>query len=880
MRKTILLICVLFLLIMPLTANAAEAQKTLSIATPEEFLTFAEQCRLDSYSTDLVVTLEADIDLDDITFTPIPVFSGVFDGNGHSVTGLSITADGSSQGLFRYLTKNAVVQDLTVSGNIQPGGSSSQIGSIAGVNEGVIRNCSFSGTVAGSYDIGGIAGMNTVTGVIENCSMNGQLYGKHFVGGIAGDNCGVIRSSSNHASINTTAQQNHIDISDITMDSLTNTEASNTVTNIGGIAGISSGVIRDCDNHGDVGYSHIGYNLGGIAGTQSGYIVDCKNHGAIQGRKEVGGIVGQMEPSSVITYSQDTFQILDGQLAELSGLLNRASGNAQTNADQIGGQIDILQEHAQTAQDAVASLIPDSDSPQPPDPDAALAALNTLSTALNAMPGTVRSITEATKTTAGSLSRDLRAIMSHVQDMETTIQGAEENLGGGFTDISDEDTAETLNGKIETCINHGTVLADLNAGGISGAIAMENDLDILSDWDSLGEESLNFQSQIRAVILNCENTAVITVKKYNAGGIVGWQALGLIKGCTNTGRLDCTAANYVGGIAGLSTGYIRNTYANCMISANSYAGGIAGSGTIITDSIALVKVSDSKEKTGAIAGFAAETDAEAPITGNHYLCIDKDPGGIDGISYATVASALPFEELLAQEELPESFKTVSIRFISNDGEAAVLSIPLGGTLSPADIPPVPEQTGYTGQWEGLESAELDRILFDMTFHAGYTSHHRVIECSQFRENGLPICLLEGMFTSEEAVTLTEAEFTPTLTQRQTLEECWMLSTSDSDRIVHYLPTETVKPNNAKILTYGADGTWKEVSLSQNGKYIVFPLAAGDQYFACVQSEQDHMPLILGTAGGAAILVLAVVITCSVKARKKRTAQMVHSELKE
>lgn len=872
MRKIILFLCVLFLLLAPMTVNAEETKEALPIASAEEFLAFAEQCRLDSFSANLVVTLETDIDLDGVAFTPIPIFRGVFNGNGHSITGLSITADGSSQGLFRYLTKDAIVQDLTVSGIIQPGGSSCRVGSIAGINEGTIQNCAFSGTVVGSNSIGGIAGMNTVTGVIENCSIKGQIYGKHFVGGITGENHGVIRDCSNEACINTTPQQNDIQISDITMDSLTNTEASNTVTDIGGIAGISSGVIRDCDNHGDVGYPHIGYNLGGIAGTQSGYIVDCENHGAIQGRKEVGGIVGQMEPSSVITYSQDTFQILDGQLAELSNLLNRASGNAQTNADQISGQINILQEHTQTAQDAVASLIPDPDAPQAPDPDAALAALNTLSGALNAMPGTVRSITEAAKTTAGSLSRDLRAIMNKAQDMESTLQNTAENIGGGFTDISDEDTAETLNGKVEVCINYGSVLADLNAGGIAGAIAMENDLDILSDWDTLGEESLNFQSQIRAVILNCENTAMITAKKYNAGGIAGWQALGLIKGCTNTGMLDCTTADYVGGIAGLSTGYIRNAYVNCLISANSYAGGIAGSASIITDSIALVKITDSTENTGAIAGFATETDAETPITGNQYLCIDKDPGGIDGISYEGLASAFALEELLTKEEIPESFKTVSISFIAADGEKTVLPVSLGDSLSPADIPPVPEQDGYIGQWSGLETADLEHILFDMTFHAEYTSHNRVIECPQLRENGLPIFLLEGSFANEEAITLTASDCLPTLTQKQTLTECWMLSESGSDMIVHYLPPETVKPGNAAILIYGSDNDWKEISFCQSGKYLVFTLTAGDRYFAYVQSEHSYRPWIIGTAAGVLILISVIAIPCAVKAGKKRKAQ--------
>ena len=169
------------------------------------------------------------------------------------------------------------------------------------------------------------------------------------------------------------------------------------------------------------------------------------------------------------------------------------------------------------------------------------------------MPGTLSSITAATKTTANSLSRDINAISGQIGKMETTLDTASENLGGSIMDISDQDTDETLTGKVENCVNYGAVLADLNAGGIAGAMAIENDMDILEDWEQSGEESLNFESQLRVVILNCENKASVTARKQNAGGITGWQAMGLVKNSTNTGKLDCDGADYVGGISGLST---------------------------------------------------------------------------------------------------------------------------------------------------------------------------------------------------------------------------------------------------------------------------------------------------------------------------------------
>ena len=54
----------------------------LEISTLEEFLAFAENCRLDSYSWGLVVTLKRSIDLSSTDFSGIPTFSGVFLGKG------------------------------------------------------------------------------------------------------------------------------------------------------------------------------------------------------------------------------------------------------------------------------------------------------------------------------------------------------------------------------------------------------------------------------------------------------------------------------------------------------------------------------------------------------------------------------------------------------------------------------------------------------------------------------------------------------------------------------------------------------------------------------------------------------------------------------
>ena len=44
------------------------------------------------------------------------------------------------------------------------------------------------------------------------------------------------------------------------------------------------------------------------------------------------------------------------------------------------------------------------------------------------------------------------------------------------------------------------------------------DLDVENDLEVIGENSLNFHCDARAVVLRCENRGTVTGKKENAGG--------------------------------------------------------------------------------------------------------------------------------------------------------------------------------------------------------------------------------------------------------------------------------------------------------------------------------------------------------------------------
>ena len=76
-------------LLFTLAAPAAlAAESTVTIKTAEDLAELSRNCTLDTWSQGKTVILENDLDLHGIDFTPIPTFSGTFQGNGHTISGL------------------------------------------------------------------------------------------------------------------------------------------------------------------------------------------------------------------------------------------------------------------------------------------------------------------------------------------------------------------------------------------------------------------------------------------------------------------------------------------------------------------------------------------------------------------------------------------------------------------------------------------------------------------------------------------------------------------------------------------------------------------------------------------------------------------------
>lgn len=161
------------------TVTSAEGLKNIAKLVNEE------------WKLDINITLDNDIDLTGIDWTPIcpdnsKKYTGTFDGGNHTITGLTVTGSNRYAGLFGQIGPGGTVKDVVLTEvNVTSG---TFVGGVAGWSfGGNIENCSVSGSVSGSSgsDVGGVVGYQQV-GSITGCSSSATVKGTERAGGVVG----------------------------------------------------------------------------------------------------------------------------------------------------------------------------------------------------------------------------------------------------------------------------------------------------------------------------------------------------------------------------------------------------------------------------------------------------------------------------------------------------------------------------------------------------------------------------------------------------------------------------------------------------------------------------------------------------------------------
>ena len=290
----------------------------------------------DSY---LLMTNDIDMELDTafvgiccVTLDSYCTFEGTFDGGGHTIHNLKLpsafnwttapeddseglgTPDNSTENTTSYygfmgrLSSNGTLKNLSMAADCDFSLLWAITGPFAGCNYGKIDNCvNYADISTLSCWVGGITGYNAETGEVTNCYNAGNVTsGYRYAGGIAGTNFGLIKNCQNAG--------------DVAVAELSRFMSGSKLIDAGGIAGYASGGRFDnCVNLGSVTCY---YRAGGISGTLAAIsssvtsyrndVINCINYGSVLITAEsdyVGEIGGTSGTSGTISDSYYDEQI-------------------------------------------------------------------------------------------------------------------------------------------------------------------------------------------------------------------------------------------------------------------------------------------------------------------------------------------------------------------------------------------------------------------------------------------------------------------------------------------------------------------------------------------------------------------------------------------
>lgn len=875
-----LLAALMLLACLPVT-QADAAGNTIHISSEAELRDLAASCALDTWSRDKNVVLDSDLTLADPSFLPIPTFGGSFDGQGHTIHNVSITDSLSPVGLFGVVQAGGSVRSLHVVGTVTPSGDGRSVGGIAGENNGAIEKCSFTGTVSGQVYVGGIAGHTGASGSILACETRGAVIGDSMTGGITGYNEGLLADCTNSACINVESTDPRLDLEDLDLtpdlSKLGQANAGASSADTGGIAGYSAGTLSDCVNHGAVGYQHIGYNTGGVVGRSCGQLLRCRNDGSIAGRKDVGGVVGQIEPYIQMDASPTYLSELNRQLYELKSLTDQAANDAQDGAGDVSDRLNDMNDYLK---DALS------------DPQDPLAAITGFGSRL-------KDLNNSASGSVDTAADDLRDINSKFNEVSNTVLAAISAAGDPASVISDGSQGNidkiTL-GKTSACTNSGAVSGDVNTGGIAGSIAIEYELDPEDDVSANLDGEYRRQYEYRAVVQQCANTGAVSAKRSNTGGIAGRMDLGLIISCESYGSVESDSGSCVGGIAGLTAATVRSSYAKCTLSGKKYVGGIVGSGvaersdgsaSTVTGCWSLVDITGCQQYEGAVSGADTGT-----FTDNYF--VSDTLAGINRQSFAGRAEPVSFDTLAAAEGMPGGMTTFTLSFVSDGKVLTSRTFSYGASFDSSVYPPLPEKDGIYAHWDRTDLRDLH---LDTVVTAVYDPLLPTLSSEQTREDGRPVILAGGDFNDGDtmaatALTLTPEEFhaadgsfadraanwfsylkegqLPPLTVNRRVAEQWRVSLPDDGQETHtlrYLPSQDA----SHLRLYVNDGGgWQAVSYDTVGSYLSFTAGGASPEFAVVTTASVWWPLAAAIAVCVAI-VLAVLLGRRHRRRRKAAA---------
>ena len=577
------------------------------ISSPDELMWFDKNAAMnDSAKLMSDITINEDVSGSDATsqkykWTPIgtdktKVYTGNFDGNGHTISGLYINSTAANTGMFGYIGTNAVVKNLTLADSVIRS-TKNYTGAITGYIDDAasVTNCHTKNSVQVSAAVytGGITGYQDDTSTLTRCSNAAEVTGANNVGGISGYNW-----SKSSASLTDSYNRGSVSGSNL----------------VGGICAqiYIGGTVSDVYNLGTVQATG---TAGGITGVfRWGTIKSAYNAGIVKATAK-GGVAGRLEASRSSRTVQNVFYFDEYEaVGNLNGCtIQNGTATAKTSDELKALTSEDLGDGFAADTNGINSGYPvlawqngtvKSDDPEKDDNgwqgEAAKDAPQQKDGVYQiGTPAELAWFAEKSKQDSTDLKAVLTADLDLNNNVWTGIGGQSADMGFAGTLDGAGHTIKNLylkNGKGLIPYNKGTVknltLEGLLKGGDETAALTGTNAGTLEDITSrvavtggnkiAGIAGNNTKD---GVIKDCHNTGAVTGESY-AAGIVAYNE-GSVTGCSNTAVITA-GRTFAGGIVAANANAVKSEAANVSKSANSghvivsssaegaYAGGVVG----------------------------------------------------------------------------------------------------------------------------------------------------------------------------------------------------------------------------------------------------------------------------------------------------------------
>ena len=579
-------------------------------------------------------------------------FTGKFDGLGHELYGLTINRPEMPVGMFGNIGTAGSVRNLSLS-NVNISGSQAvfsasytDIGALAGRNNGTIENVSSSGAVHGSGYInmgalvgtnagtlsnsraagtvvagaygaaGGLVGVNAAGGLIKGSSSAvATTSANYFAGGLAVFNRGTISDSYATGAISVGSAGGSYGgglaaINDAT-GVVTNSYATGNVTGVSGLGGLlgrieSGGTVDNSYATGNV--TGTGNNVGGLVGLSYGPIRNSYATGNVTANSTVGGVVGyNLSTMTNVYYSGK----LTAGGASVGMIVGDNNGGTVTNAyfdKSLNGAIAAIGVTGNAATSNAlgltsAQMLQGSN----------FAGFNFTSTAGAAGNNWVivsgdGSINGASAGTRPMLASEWSNTINSTHQLQLMAmnKAASYTLGSSFSAASTAANGNDVWG--------GTGFIPVGTAGSAFTGSLDGTGHIISSLNiaKAGASNVGLFGAIGSggVVANIGLSGGSVAGGTNVGALAGSNA-GTISGSFATSGVTSTSTG--GGLVGSNTGTVVNSYASGAVSGGSTVGGLVGSNG---GSIATSYANGSVSGSGSVGGLVGANTAS--VTGSYW----------------------------------------------------------------------------------------------------------------------------------------------------------------------------------------------------------------------------------------------------------------------